>query len=90
MFYNFHYSAPVIRYGGGNFGLKNLKEIKVTSSFLGLEKVIRKCGGGQRTEECDEDFLMKEIVGSCNCVPLNLKDFNQPENKVKYIYVVTP
>ena len=82
MFYNFHDSAPVIRYGGGNFGLKNLKEIKVTSSFLGLEEDIRKCGGEQTKVDCNTEYLMKEIVETCKCVPLHIKDFNLPGNNV--------
>ena len=81
----FLFSAPVTRYGGGNFALKNLKEMKVTSSFLGLEEDIRKCGGRQTKVECINDYLMKESVGTCNCFPLNIKDFSQPGNNVSNI-----
>ena len=80
--YNFLCSATVNRFGGGNFGLKNLKELKVTSSFLGLEEDIRKCGGEQSQVDCITDYLMKEIVGTCKCVPLHIKDFNLPGNNV--------
>ena len=84
--YIFLCAAPVKRYGGGHFALENLKEMKVTKSFLGLDEDIRKCGGKKTTVECNEDLLMKEIVGTCNCVPLNIKDFNQPENNVNICF----
>ena len=74
-----------MRFGGGNYALKNLKELKVTSSFLGLGEDIRKCGGRQTREDCNKDILMKEIVETCKCVPLNIKDFNLPGNNVVYI-----
>ena len=82
MNYNLLCSAPVTRFGAGNFGLKNLKELKVTSSFLGLAEDTRKCGGRQTKVDCNTDFLMKEIVGTCKCVPLHRKDFNLPGNNV--------
>ena len=82
MNYNFLCSAPVTRFGGGNFGLKNLKELKVTSSFLGLEEDIRKCGGKQTKVECSTDYFMKEIVETCKCVPLHIKEFKLPGNNV--------
>ena len=73
-----------MQYGGGNFALKNMKEIKVTSSFLREAEDIRRCGGGQTLVECSQEFLMKKIIGTCQCVPLNIKDFNQVGNNVKY------
>ena len=77
--------APVMMYGGGNFALKNLKEIKVTSSFLREAEDIRKCQGRQTLVECSEEFLMKNIIATCKCVPLNIKDFNQARNNVNII-----
>ena len=77
--------APVMQYGGGNFALKNLKEIKVTSSFLGEAEDIRKCEGSQTFVECSEEVhkvFLKKIIGTCQCVPLNIKDFNQAGSNV--------
>ena len=76
------FSAPVKRYGGGSFALKNLKEMTVTTSFLSLEEDVRKCEEGQTKAECYMEFFMKDIVRTCKCVPLNLKDFTEPGNNV--------
>ena len=74
-----------MRFGGGNYALKNLKELKVTPSFLDLAEGTKNCGGRQTKVDCITELSMKKIVRTCKCVPLNIKDFNQPRNNVNIL-----
>ena len=67
--------VPVVLYGEGNYALTDIKEIKVTEEFLGLDPTITDCESQQFRTDCRAAEYQERIATSCSCAPLNLKHF---------------
>ena len=76
-----YFSAPIILYGTGSYAISDVKEVKVTEDFLGLQTNIRKCQNKERFEACTTNQFFNEALRLCKCVPYRLINF--PSNKVR-------
>ena len=81
-------SAPVTMYGGGNYKLVAVKEIKTTESFHSLREDQKNCQTLRTFEECVADLLLEIGTNKCNCTPYELLDLSdnrtfQVNNKTK-------
>ena len=54
-----------------------VKEIRVTDSFLGLEKDIRGCQTVDSFENCTTNAFVETSLEFCGCLPFNIR---QSEN----------
>ena len=72
-----HYAdpEPVVLYGGGNYALTDIKEIKVTEEFLSLGRATTGCQSQQYRADCNTALYEEKIASTCSCAPLNLKHF---------------
>ena len=71
-------SEPVKLIGEGQYNLNDLKEIKVTDSYLGLDHDVRGC---QQTNEpvlnCKTRKYMRSLLKKCYCLPFNMRNLHQ-------------
>ena len=75
--------APVTLIGEGEYNLNILKEIKVTESFLGLDKDTRKCQNEEPILNCTSRHYTESILKKCGCIPANMR----LSNKVKFAHL---
>ena len=61
--------------------MSDVKEVKVTSEYLGLIEDARKCQNVERFEECTTREYFKAVKEECKCVPYGLKQYSL-ENQV--------
>ena len=59
--------------GEGEYNINNVKELKVTDSFLGLDEEERKCQNQQTLQNCTTKLYLDAMLGECGCLPLNMK-----------------
>ena len=59
--------------GEGEYNINNMKELKVTDSFLGLDKDDRKCQNEETLQNCTTKQYLNTMLGECGCLPLNMK-----------------
>ena len=67
--------VPVVLHGEGNYGLTDVKEIKVTEEFLSLGQATTDCQSQQFKADCNTAQYEEKVASSCSCAPLNLKTF---------------
>ena len=60
-------------FGEGQYNLHSMKEIKVTDSFLGLDKDTRNCQNIESYIDCESRLHLKNLRKACGCLPLSLK-----------------
>ena len=73
-------------YGGGHYGLGNVKEIQVTNSYLNMDKSITGCQNIEPIEKCNNRKYL-DALRSCNCVPPNLRTVvGKVNNSMIYLY----
>ena len=65
---------PIALLGEGEYNINDLKEIKVTDSFLGLDKSIMACQTGESLHNCTTKHYQKTIFDQCGCMPLNMQN----------------
>ena len=53
--------------------LNVIKEITATSSFLSLDRNVRKCQDDETFEECVTSKYIDNLIKKCNCLPLDLR-----------------
>ena len=70
-------SAPIYLYGDGNFAISDVKEVKVTEEFLGLDDSTKNCQNREPYENCTTRHYLETVQLKCNCVPYALKDFSK-------------
>ena len=78
---NEFYSDPVKLVGEGQYNLHSMKEISVTDSFLGLEKVIKKCQTIESVDDCKTRLHIEKIRNKCKCLPLSINLSDKVEFK---------
>ena len=64
---------PVSLFGEGQYNLNNIKEIAVTSSFMGLDKDNRKCQNIETYDDCKTRLYIEHLRQECKCLPLSLR-----------------
>ena len=65
-------------YGGGNYKLSAVKEIKVTNDFLSLNVNKKNCQTKESLEECSTKIGLQDISDKCGCIPYKLANFSEP------------
>ena len=68
-----YYLEPLQLYGEGEYNLNSVKQMKVTESFLTLDKGVRKCQNTDDYEDCTTKLYYDTLMEQCQCLPLNLK-----------------
>ena len=66
------YPEPVKLIGEGEYNLNDLKEIKVTESYLGLHDDIRVCSTEGSIHNCTTRHYIDTLLSQCGCLPFNL------------------
>ena len=64
---------PVILIGDGEYNVNNVKELKVTESFLGLNEEVRECQDRDGILSCTTRQYLHTILEECGCLPINMK-----------------
>ena len=65
--------------GEGQYNVDDLKEIKVTESYLGMDQDIKDCQNEEPFYNCTTRQYIHNILMECGCLPLNIRRSN---NKV--------
>ena len=60
-------------YGEGTYAISEVKEMRVTDEYLGLDENIRKCQNMETFEDCTTRNYIDATVKNCKCVPYSLK-----------------
>ena len=63
-------------YGGGNYELSAVKEIKVTNDFLSLNNNKKNCQTEESLEECTTKNGLQDIIDKCGCIHYKLANFS--------------
>ena len=71
---------PVTLIGEGKFNLNDVKEIKVTESYLGLSQDVRGCQNEETMEDCSTRYYRETILQQCGCLPYSIRS----SKKVKH------
>ena len=50
-----------------------IKEIKVTNSFLGMDKEKTECQNEEDPEDCKSRHNMNAFIQHCGCIPFGLR-----------------
>ena len=66
------FPEPVKLIGEGEYNLNDLKEIKVTESYLGLQDDIRGCSREGSINNCTTSHYVDTLLSQCGCLPSNL------------------
>ena len=76
MFDNLHVNTPtepVKLIGEGLYNLNVVKEIKVSTSYLGLDEKITGCRNEEPIETCTTRKYTESLLEQCGCLPFSLK-----------------
>ena len=65
--------------GEGEYNLNVLKDIKVTESFLGLDKDVRGCQNDEPYDNCTTRHYLDTILNNCGCLPFMLRPSESDE-----------
>ena len=79
------FTEPVSLIGEGEYNLNDLKEIKATDSYLGLDKDVRKCQNKEPLFNCTTRKYNEAVLSECKCLPPSLRISNKvrPQKKVE-------
>ena len=59
--------------GDGQYNVNNVKELKVTESFLGLDEKVKDCQDNEAIQNCTTRQYLHSILEKCGCLPINMK-----------------
>ena len=76
---------PLKLYGEGEYNLNAVKQIRVTSDYLSLEKNVIKCQTEESFENCTTQHHIDHLLDQCHCLPLSIR---VSDNVVKYYFMV--
>ena len=68
---------PVKLIGEGEYNIDVLTEIKVTESFLALDKNIRKCQNEEPLNNCTTRHYIDILLKKCGCLPPSINLSNK-------------
>ena len=63
--------------GEGEYNLNDLKEIRVTESYLGLDQDVTQCQDEEPLINCTTRHHLKRMIEKCGCVPFNIRIFHK-------------
>ena len=64
---------PVKISGEGEYNLDALKEIEVTTSYLGLDEDVRGCQNVEPFDNCTTRHYIDSLLDHCGCLPLHIR-----------------
>ena len=73
---NFHLE-PLNLEMENEYNLNVIKEITATSSFLSMERNVKKCKNEESFDECVTNKYIDELIEKCKCLPLTLRFTNE-------------
>ena len=63
--------------GEGEYNINDMKEIRGSKSFLGLDQHVRECQNEEPFFTCTTRQYFDTILERCGCVPFNIRLSNQ-------------
>ena len=72
-------SEPFKVIGEGEYNLDDLKEIRVTDSYLGLDQNVRKCQNQETVFNCTTRHYTETLMKECGCLPMSIHLSKQVE-----------
>ena len=66
------FSEPLKIFGEGNYNLNNVKDVKVTSSYLELPQGVTGCQHDEPFENCTTAQYIDSMKDICKCLPLKI------------------
>ena len=72
-FKSFLVLEPLKLFGEGQYNLNEVKEMKITDSYLTLEQNVRHCQNKTEYEECTTKKYHDALREQCQCLPFNIR-----------------
>ena len=72
-----HIIETVKLIGEGEYNLNDLKEIRVTESYLGLDQDAMKCQDKEPRINCTTRKYLDTLLEKCGCLPITVKLSNK-------------
>ena len=63
---------PLKLIGDGEYNINILTDIKVTESYLGLDRNVRKCQNEEPFFNCTTRKYIDSLLRECGCLPFNI------------------
>ena len=63
-------------YGGGNYQLTSVKELKATESFLKLDEGKKGCQNRETLEKCSSTNGLHDMIAKCGCMHYKMANFS--------------
>ena len=83
------YVEPVSVLGGATLAISDVKVMKVSEDYLGLNENVRKCQKREPFENCTTRQYLSKVESQCNCVPYALRDFSTSTMVgIIYVYII--
>ena len=73
--------VPLKLFGEGNYAITDIKEVKVTEEFLGLDTATRGCHRNSELKHCETNTYIEKAKRHCHCIPSYLRRIF-PDQKV--------
>ena len=55
------------------YNINVVKDVKVTDSYLELDKSVRGCQNEESYEDCTTSYYIKTLLEHCKCLPFNIR-----------------
>ena len=65
-------SESVMLIGEGEYNINDVKQLRVTKSFLGLDEEVRDCQNVESIHNCTTRKHLDTILEKCGCLPVNI------------------
>ena len=70
---------------GKEYNLNNVKQVKVTDDFLGLEKEVIQCQNHETYEDCRTKHYIDSLLENCQCLPFSVGMRDKVRNSFNYL-----
>ena len=67
-----YFLEPVKLIGEGQYNLNQLKEIKVTDYYLGMDQDVKECQNNEPFYQCTTKYYLNTAMEKCGCLPINM------------------
>ena len=69
----YFYLEPLNLEIDNEYNLNVIKEITATSSFLSMDRNVKKCQDDRTFDDCVTIKYIDDLIKKCKCLPLNLR-----------------
>ena len=70
------FSAPLIRYGGGEYSLSDVMKIEGTEEYLKSAEKDGTCQNVESQENCLAREYLTQGLEQCSCIPYMLRNYS--------------